>query len=145
MITYKVRSTTGSILKEKLARLNAKEFANIIRDDIKDNIEKSRNADNTRMTPLKAKTIETKKKQGGIAPRKPLIFKGGTQKGIQSQTLTQKEAIVVSSGSAKGYYRGQTPSIDVLKYQIKKGRDPFGISDRAIRAIRKRIKELFIG
>jgi len=145
MITYRVRKIKGSVVREKLARLQAIEFANVVRDGIRSRFNKSQNVDGTKMTPLKPETIQVKKKKGGIDPKKPLVFKGGTQKGIQAQAINQKEAIVVSTGNAKGYYGGSTSSQDVIGYQRIKGRDPFGVSDKDRKNIKKRIKELLVG
>lgn len=139
MITYKVRTYSGSKLRERIDSLNIKEIANIVRDDINKNFDKGQNADGSKMKSLNPETIKIKKKRGGINPSKPLIFKGGTQKGIKSQTITPKEAVIISTGNAKGYYGGSTSGKDVLRFQRGKGRDPFGVSKNAIRAIRKYI------
>lgn len=139
MITYKIRTSSGSKIRERIESLDIKEIANIVKDDIKERFDKGLNADGSKMTALKSGTIKVKKKQGGINPSKPLIFKGGSQKGIKSVRINNKEADIVSTGYAKGYYDGGESTVNVLKYQRDKGRNPFGISKNALRAIRKYI------
>lgn len=129
------------IISEITARLDVKEMANIVSDDIKNNIDKGLNADGSKMKPLSPATIEIKKKRGGISPSKPLIFKGGSQKGVKTQRVNSKEALVISTGFAKGYYGGGIGSTDMFKYQEKATRDPFGVSKRAVDLIVKYIKE----
>ena len=63
MITYRVRKIKGSVVREKLARLQAIEFANVVRDGIRSRFNKSQNVDGTKMTPLKPETIQVKKKR----------------------------------------------------------------------------------
>lgn len=129
------------IVSALTAKIDVREIANLLRDNVKKRIDTGKNYDGSAMTPLKAKTVATKRKQGGIKPSSPLIFKGGTQKGIQAQTVSKKEAQVVSSGMAKGYFGGGISSGKVLKYQKDKGRDPMGVSKDDVKDVIKLVKE----
>ena len=129
------------IVSEIVKRIDVKEIANIIRDDIQVNFDKGLNADGTKMTQLKASTVKVKQKQGGISPKSPLVFKGGSKKGIKSTRINDKEAVITSTGMAKGYYGGGISSQEVLKIQSEKGRDPFGISDTAFKKVEQYIKK----
>lgn len=133
------------IVAEITSKIDVVEVANIIRDGVKSRIDKGKNYDGSAMTALKPATVKTKRKQGGIAPTKPLIFKGGTQKGVQSQRINGKEALVISTGNAKGYYGGSQSSANILKFQADKGRDPFGVSDSDMKEVEKYIKRKLVG
>lgn len=123
-------------------KIDVKEIANIIRDDIQANFDKGLNADGTKMLELSPETIAIKKKRGGIAPTKPLIFKGGSKKGIKTTRISDKEAVVTSTGMAKNYYgNGGISSAEMLIYQRKVARDPFGISDNAENNIEKYLRK----
>lgn len=129
------------IIEAVTAKIDVKEIANLIRDNNKKRIEKGINVDGSKMKALDPKTIAVKKKQGGISPSSPLIFKGGTTKGIQSQSINKKEAIIQPSGTAKGYFGGQISSKDMLKYQAEKGRDPYGVSNDDMNDVDKLLRK----
>lgn len=134
------------IVNEITSRLDVVEIANIVRDSVKDNFETGKNYDGSSMKSLQGKTIQLKSKQGGIAPSKPLIYKGGSQRGIQTQRISKKEALIVSTGNAKNYFTGKTISAsEMLKHQADKGREPFGVSDKAMTNVEKYIKRKLVG
>jgi len=140
----KTETTTPDMKKVIQAitnKIDVKELANVVRDNVKKRIDTGKNADGSSMTPLKPATIKTKQKQGGIDPRKPLVFKGGTQKGVQAQTVSKKEAHVVSTGMAKGYFGKNVSSKEVLKFQRDKGRDPFAVSKDDVQDVIKLVKK----
>lgn len=122
-------------------KINVKELANVVRDNVKKRIDSGKNADGSSMTPLKPLTVKIKQKQGGISPRSPLVFKGGTQKGIQSVTISKKEAQIVSTGMAKGYFGGGVSSKKVLEFQRDKGRDPMTVSKDDVQDVIKLVKK----
>lgn len=124
-------------------KIDVKELANVVRDSIKENFDKGLNADGSKMRPIAKVTIDIKRKQGGIAPTKPLIFKGGSQKGIQSLRISKKEAQVVSTGMAKNYFKssGDISSKDMLKFQAKADRKPFGVSGKALKSVLELVKK----
>lgn len=124
-------------------RIDVKEIANVVVKSIDDNFNKGLNADGSKMRPLAKQTIEIKKKRGGIAPTKPLIFKGGSKKGVKSIRINQKEAQVVSTGMAKNYFEGSRDisSVDMFKYQEKQDRKPFGINEKVIQDVIKLVKK----
>ncbi len=131
---------------QRLAKLEAIEFANNIKDDIQENFDKSRNVDGSAMKPLKKETIAIKRKQGGISPTKPLIFKGGSKKGVKTQRISRVEAIVYPTGNAKHYFgKSSTPSKTVLKFQRPQDRDPWGVSKRAVKKNRELVKKRLLG
>lgn len=113
----------------------------MIAGNVQKRIDSGTNADGSKMTPLKPATIKVKQKKGGISPNKPLVFKGGTKKGIKSVRISNKEAHVVSTGMAKGYYGGGKGSIEVLKYQREKGRDPLNVSKEDIQDTTKLLRK----
>lgn len=132
---------TGKIIKAITDRINVKEIANIIRDSIKDNMDNGINADGTKMQELAKETIRIKKAKGGIAPSKPLIFKGGSQKGVKSTGIDKKNAVVTSTGMAKDYYgKKNISSKKMFEYQALQARDPFGVSEEADKQIDKYIR-----
>lgn len=141
----RVRTRTGKTLTQRLAKLEAIDFANIVKDDIQERFDKGLNIDSSRMTPLKKETIAIKKRRGGIAPSKPLIFKGGSKKGVKTQRISRTEAIVYPTGNAKGYYGGSKSSKEVLGFQRQKGRNVWGVSELAKRKIRKSAKDKLLG
>ena len=140
MRTSRTKTVTGRTLKDRLSKLTAIDLAEVVKKDIQERFDKSLNADNSRMTPLKPQTIALKRKRGGIAVSRPLVFKGGTQKGIRTQEISRTEAWVLATGKASGYYGGEIDSKKMLGYQISKGRSPYGISDKAKKGMNKIIK-----
>ena len=131
------------LFQKQFDKINVAEIANIFRDDIQSNFDKGLNADGSKMRSLSRETIALKKKAGGIAPMKPLIFKGGSQRGMQTQRVSKNEAIVVPTGNAKNYFSNKTIStVDMLGYQAKADREPFGISDKADKKVDKYLKNL---
>lgn len=132
---------TKKLLKTITDKIDVKEIATMIAGNVQKRIDSGTNADGSKMTPLKPATIKVKQKKGGISPNKPLVFKGGTQKGIKSVRISKKEAHVVSTGMAKGYYGGGKGSIEVLKYQREKGRDPLNVSKEDIQDTTKLLRK----
>lgn len=121
-------------------KIDVKEIATAIAGNVQDRIDKGRNADGSTMTPLKDITVKIKQKRGGISPRTPLVFKGGTKKGIKSVRISKKEAHVVSTGMAKGYYGGGISSKKVLEFQRDKGREPLAVAEQDIKDAIKIVK-----
>lgn len=143
MIKIKIEGDLSGIQKviDDASKIDVGVMADIIRDDIIDRFEEGTNWRGGKMKPLKKETINIKRKKGGINPSKPMVFKGGTRNGIKSEKLNSKEAIIIPTGTAKGYYGGEISSVDVIRFQRDKGRDPFGISKKASKEIDKYIEK----
>ncbi len=129
------------VISDITKKIDVKEIATAIAVNVQKRIDSGVNADGSKMTPLKKQTIDIKRKQGGIAPSKPLVFKGGTKKGIKSVRISNKEAHVVSTGMAKGYFGGGISSKKVLEFQRDKGRDPMSVSKDDVQDVIKLVKK----
>lgn len=129
------------LISKLTSKIDVKEIATVIAGNVQDRIDRGKNADGSAMTPLKDSTIKIKQKRGGISPRTPLVFKGGTQKGIKSVRISQREAHVVSTGMAKGYFGGGISSKKVLEFQRDKGRDPMSVSKDDVQDVIKLVKK----
>lgn len=133
------------LISKLTSKIDVKEIANIIRDDIEDRFEEGKNFDGKNMKPILKSTIDIKRQRGGINPSKPLVFKGGSKSGIRALTISKKEAVIIPIGTAKGYFGKSISSGTMLRFQREKGRDPFGVSKDARKAIVNYIKSLFSG
>lgn len=129
------------VISDITKKIDVKEIATAIAVNVQKRIDSGVNADGSRMTPLKKETIDIKRKQGGIAPSKPLVFKGGTKKGIKSVRINNKEAHVVSTGMAKGYFGKNLSSVEVLRYQKDKGRNPLEVSKDDLTTVKQILKK----
>lgn len=130
------------ILNKVEGAFSLKELANLIIEDIRENIEQSKNFDGSAMSPLRPSTISLKAKSGGLAPSKPLIFKGGLISGIKMESVNKDEVHIIEKGISKDYSKSKSiPSTKILQMQWDKGRKPFGVSQKALNRINARIKE----
>lgn len=129
------------VISEVTSKIDVKEIALKVAGNVQKRIATGKNADGSSMTPLKSSTIKVKQKQGGISPSTPLVFKGGTQKGINAVKVSNKEAHVISTGQASGYYGGRISSEKVLQYQSEKGRNPMEVSNSDMSDVEKLLRK----
>lgn len=99
-------------------------IGDIVVDKLEEAYDKSLNANGTKMKPLKPDTVKQKRKLGVTNPAKPLIRTGQTQHS-NFYVFTARNKVEVS---VRDNVRNGTTTNQILDYQEKLGRTPFGRS-----------------
>lgn len=118
---------------ENWEAISAKEITNAIVEEYKQNIENSGNIDGSQMRGLTKQTLAYKSRKG--YPSTPLIATG---------QLIQAGRSVGGKNKAKAYItpsrRGKVDNTDILTFQSRQHREPFGISFKLLEKLRARYK-----
>lgn len=128
MITQETKELEG-MKRKYVIDMNA--IGEIVVKELELTYDKSLNADGSRMRALKPDTIRQKAKLGVSAPAKPLIRTGQTQhSNFYVFVAENKVEISVRDNVRKGVTTNQ-----ILDYQEKLGRSPFGRSKAIDKAV----------
>lgn len=121
MITQETKELDELVRKYTLD-MNA--IGEIVVGELEKTYDKSKNADGSKMKPLKPATIIQKRKLGVKNPAKPLIRTGQTQHS-NFYVFTARNKVEIS---VRDSVRNKTTTNQILDYQEKLGRTPFGRS-----------------
>ncbi len=137
-LTVKSNDSKFNLLIEKYEKLDIMKVAGIIEDKIKENYDKSQNFDNSKMTKLKPATIKHKRELGASNPSKPLLLTHQLKKATTKRKITEREAHIFIRDNSRG---GGVTNSEILDYQKKYGRKPFGLTN-ALAEVKKYIESI---
>lgn len=121
---------------EKLVKkytLDMQALGEVVVSELEKNYDKSRNADGSKMTPLKPATIAYKRKLGSANATKPLIRTGILRKSNFAITTGRNKVEI----SVRDFVRNGTTNNKILDFQEKFNRKPFGMSDEIDKQVDK--------
>lgn len=117
--------------KNRAEHINAGIYAGIFEADIQNRFIKGLNADGSKMKPLKSATVQSKLRRG--SPPNPLIDTGQLVRSVRKNIISRNKAEVYIDPN-----RDKSKNTDILDYQEKYDRKPFGVSKDALKEIKKR-------